>query len=49
MVIYMEIDSLEDGVFVVEFGKFCDNRDLRILEVWEKEIYDIKVASDFLF
>lgn len=49
MVIYMEIDFLEDGVFVVEFGKFCDNCDLRILEVWEKEIYDTKVVSDFLF
>lgn len=49
MVTHMEIDPSEDGAPAVEFGKLCDNRDLRILEAWEKETYDTKAASDFSF
>lgn len=49
MVTYMEIDPSEEGAPAVEFGKLCDNRDLRILEAWEKEVFDTNAAIDFSF
>ena len=49
MVTHMEIDPSEEGAPAVEFGKLCDNRDLRIIESWDKETYDKRSASDFSF
>ncbi|XP_062615343.1 N-alpha-acetyltransferase 25, NatB auxiliary subunit-like [Saccostrea cucullata] len=49
MVTYMEIDPSEEGAPAADFDKLCDNRDLRIMEAWEKECYNSKAASDFSF